>query len=142
MPKSVIRDQLLTSERYWACSSEARNLYISVLLSADDTGRFTGSNFALRTRCMAGTVSYERIENLLEELLNADLVRIYYVDGARFIFIPRFRQYPRYINSKYPPPPDSIADVFYPTNNKKQRDSNKKAAPKQHLGSAQVGEEK
>jgi hypothetical protein len=108
----MIRDELLTSQRYWACSPEARNLFVSLLLSADDTGRFTGANFALRVRCMAGTVDSERVEKLLMELTDAEMIVAYHDDkGNRYLFIPRFRQRLRYPHSKYPPPPKEINDI-------------------------------
>jgi uncharacterized phage protein (TIGR02220 family) len=111
MPNRVVRDELLTSERYWSVSPEARILFISLLLSADDMGRFTGANFALRTRCMAGTVSAERLEKLLGELMDVDLARVYEHENARYIFVPRFRQRLRYAHSKYPDPPSGISDI-------------------------------
>lgn len=111
MSDRIVRDELLTSERYWGCSPEARNLYLSVLLSADDCGRYTGSAFALRTKCMAGTVSAERIEKILLELIDCDLVRAYDVDAARYLFVPRFRQRLRYTTSRYPEPPKQINDL-------------------------------
>lgn len=111
MPNRMVRDDLLTSERYWSCSPEARNLYVSIILSADDCARFTGSNFALRTKCMAGTVTAERIDKLLSELMDADLVRVYEHENARYLFVPRFRQTLRYMNSRYPAPPDGMVDT-------------------------------
>jgi hypothetical protein len=112
MPDRVVRDELLTSERYWRCSAEARCLYVSLLLSVDDAARYTGAPFALRTRCMAGTVSHERIEVILAELVDADLVRRYERDGKPYLFVPRFRNRSRYIaSSKYPEPPSEINDI-------------------------------
>lgn len=60
---------------------------------------------------MAGTVSSERIEKLLLEISDADLVRIYESAGSRFIFVPRFKQRVRYPRSKYPSPPPEISDI-------------------------------
>lgn len=111
MPDRLVRDELLTSERYWSVSPEARNLYVSILLSADDTGRYTASSFALRTKCMAGTVSAERIEKLLLELVDVDLIRLYSDGPGRYLFIPRYRQRLRYPNSRYPEPPIGISDI-------------------------------
>lgn len=112
MPDRVIRDELLTSERYWRCSPEARCLYVSLLLSVDDAARYTGAPFALRTRCMAGTVSHERIDAILTELIDCDLVRRYEHNGKPYLFIPRFRNRRRYVSSsKYPAPPQGISDI-------------------------------
>lgn len=112
MPDRVIRDELLTSERYWRCSPEARNLYISILLSVDDAARMSGAPFVLRMRCMAGTVSHERIEAILSELIDCDLVRRYEVINKTYLFVPRFRNRKRYAaSSKCPEPPKEINDI-------------------------------
>ncbi len=112
MSDRIIRDELLTSERYWACSPEARNLFVSILLSVDDAARYTGSPFALRTRCMAGTVSHERIIAILAELVDANLVVRYEDQGQPYLFVPRFRNRRRYVSSsKYPAPPKEINDI-------------------------------
>lgn len=112
MPDRVVRDELLTSERYWRCSAEARCLYISILLCVDDAARYTGAPFALRTRCMAGTVSHERIEVILAELVDSDLIRRYEVDRKPYLFVPRFRNRRRYVgSSQYPEPPNEINDL-------------------------------
>lgn len=111
MPNRVFRDELLTSERYWSVSPEARNLFASIVLSADDLGRYTGANFALRTRCMAGTVSAEHIEKLVTELAGVDLIRLYYNNLQRYIFVPRFKQRIQWPHSKCPDPPPEINDL-------------------------------
>ena len=113
MADRIVRDELLTSERYWRCAPEARNLFLSILLTVDDAARMSASNFVLRQRCMAGTVGEAHIERLLLELVDADLVRVYEVAGARYIFVPRFRNRRRYMaNSKHPPPPTEINDMM------------------------------
>jgi uncharacterized phage protein (TIGR02220 family) len=109
MSDRLIRDDLLTSERYWKCSPEARNLYVSILLIVDDEARCDGEPFVLRTRCMAGTVSEERISSLLNELVDADLVRPYDATGKRLLFVPRFRLAKRYTKrSRLPAPPQEM----------------------------------
>jgi hypothetical protein len=130
-----VRDELLTSERYWKVSPEARCLFVGILLSADDTARFTGANFALRTKCMAGTVDSERIERLLTELVDVDLVRAYMVKDARYLFVPRFRQRLRFEKSKYPEPPKQISDLT----EKKTDASQTQAVPKTDSRQSQDG---
>jgi hypothetical protein len=114
MPDRLIRDELLNSERYWSGSDEAKLLYIHLILSADDTARYSGKNFTLRTRCFSGRgMETNRMEILLTELVDEDLIRLYFVEDERFIFIPRFKQRLRYYNSKYPDPPIQINDIHY-----------------------------
>jgi hypothetical protein len=108
----VIRDELLTSERYWSVSIEAQRLFVHLILCADDLGRFSGKNYTIRTSCFPGqAVPSEKVEKLLTELQDTDLVRVYQHEGERFIFIPRFRQRLRYFHSRYPSPPKEINDI-------------------------------
>lgn len=112
MPNRIIRDEILTSERYWSVGIEAQQLFFHLLLLADDTARYTASTFSLRARCFAGRpTTPKRIEKLLAELIREDLIRPYDAEGKRFIFIPRFRQRLRYENSRFPEPPNEINDL-------------------------------
>lgn len=113
MPDRIIRDELLTSERYWSVCDESRLLYIHLLLCADDTARYTGQNFSLRTKCFAGRqMEAERMEFLLAELASHDLIRLYEVASERFVFIPRYRQRLRFTNSRFPAPPVELNDLL------------------------------
>lgn len=112
MPDRIIRDELLTSERYWSVNVEAQQLFVHLLLRADSLSRFSGKNFTIRMACYPGHQrNPEVIEKLLSDLHDSDLIRLYTVAGERFIFIPRYRQRLRYTNSKYPSPPNEINDV-------------------------------
>lgn len=114
MSDRVIRDEILTSERYWSVSIEAQRLFVHLLLVADNLGRFSGKNYTLRAACFPGqAVAPEKLEKMLAELHDADLVRIYEIEKQRYIFIPRFRQHLRYTkHSLYPEPPKEINDIF------------------------------
>ena len=112
MSDRLIRDELLTSERYWSVSNDAKLFYIHILLNADDTARFSGKNFTLRSSCFPSQpVEEKHIERMLDELHAHDLIRLYTVKNERFIFVPRFKQRLRFINSKYPEPPNEINDL-------------------------------
>lgn len=112
MPDRVIRDELLTSERYWSVSIEAQRLFVHLILNADDLGRFSGKNYTVRSACFPGqAVDPAKVEKLLIELHDTDLVRLYECDGERFIFLPRFKQRLRFTRSRYPAPPKEISDL-------------------------------
>jgi len=139
MPDRLIRDELLNSERYWSVSDEAKLLYIHLILSADDTARYSGKNFTLRTRCFSGRgMESNRMEILLTELVDQDLIRLYFVNDERFIFIPRFKQRLRFVNSKYPEPPNEINDIVI----KKTDLSQTKDSPKTDSSQQKRREEK
>jgi hypothetical protein len=121
MPDRILRDEILSSERYWSVSLEAQQLFIHIILIVDDASRCSGNNFTLRSKCFQGRpVNPDRLEKLLGELIDADLVRAYqagYQGGIdfgteRYLFLPRSRQRKRYLaSSKYPAPPKEISDL-------------------------------
>jgi hypothetical protein len=106
MPSRLIRESLLDSERYWSVTIEARQMYLHMLLLADDFGCISVSPTFLRRRCFNDSPSHERIAKLLNELNDADLIRLYDHDRACFAFIPRFRQRLQRNTLKHPTPPD------------------------------------
>jgi hypothetical protein len=77
MPSRLIRESLLDSERYWSVTIEARQMYLHMLLLADDFGCISVSPTFLRRRCFNDSPSHERIAKLLNELNDADLIRLY-----------------------------------------------------------------
>ena len=105
MPCRLIRDDMLESERVLALPVEARWLYVTILLSADDLGLFEATAFKLARR---SDIKRETGEHLLTMLADSDLVRLYEVDGKRYGFIPRFRQRIQIKRMKHPAPPDAL----------------------------------
>lgn len=105
MPCRLIRDEMLESERVLALPIEARWLYVTILLTADDLGLFEATSFKLARR---SDIRREASDRLLQMLADADLVRLYEVNGKRFGFIPRFRQRIQIKFLKHPAPPESL----------------------------------
>jgi hypothetical protein len=105
MPCRLIRDDMLDSERVLALPVEARWLYVTILLSADDLGLFEATSFKLARR---SDIRREAGEQLLGMLADADLVRLYEANGKRYGFIPRFRQRIQIKFLKHPAPPESL----------------------------------
>lgn len=105
MPCRLIRDEMLDSERVLALPVEARWLYVTILLSADDLGLFEATSFKLARRA---DIKREAGEKLLTMLADSDLVRLYDIDGKRYGFIPRFRQRIQIKRLKHPAPPDAL----------------------------------
>ena len=112
MPDRIVRDELLTSERYWSVVIEAQRLFVHLLLCADALGRFSGKNYTIRAHCYPGhAVDPKLIEKLLSDLHDADLIRLYEIDGERYVFIPRYKQRLRAKESYIPAPPKEINDI-------------------------------
>jgi hypothetical protein len=85
---------------------EARWLYVSILLSADDVGLFEATEFKLHRKA---DIRREMIGSLLGLLVDRDLVRLYPGQGMRqFGFIPRFGQRLQIKRSKFPAPPEAL----------------------------------
>lgn len=98
---------MLESERVLSLPVEARWLYVTILLSADDVGLFEANSFKLSRRA---DMRREQCDQLLAMLADADLVRLYEADGKRFGFIPRFRQRIQIKFLKHPAPPAGLMD--------------------------------
>lgn len=108
MPTRLIRGDLLDSERYWSVSIEARQLFVHLMLLADDFGCVSLAPLFVRRRCFDNAPQYELIDKLVGQLHDADLVRVYQADGARYGFIPRFRQRLQRHTLKHPKPPEEL----------------------------------
>lgn len=101
MPSRLIRDDMLDSERVQTLPIEARWLYVTILLSADDAGLFEVNAFRLGRRA---SLEQLKMPVLVQCLADADLIRIYEADGKRYGFIPRYRQRLQIKRAKYPLP--------------------------------------
>ena len=106
MGSRMIRDGLIDSDRYWSVSMEARQMYVHLLLLADDFGCVSLSATFIRRRCFNDMPSHERIAKLISELSDADLVRPYEFDRGCYGFIPRFKQRLQRNTLKHPKPPE------------------------------------
>lgn len=111
MPNRIVRDELLQSDRWLDLPSPTERLaYMVLLLKADDFGLLEGGATRLfrqwRDACNLRHV--EDADKLLGSLHEQDLVRIYEVDGKRYLFIPRFRQFTRAKKSRCPAPPPAL----------------------------------
>lgn len=105
MPNRLIRDEMLESESILSLPIEARWLYVTILLSADDVGLFEATSFKLARRA---DIRRESGDKLIQLLADNDLIRLYEVDGKRYGFIPKFRQRLQIKRSRYPHPPGGL----------------------------------
>lgn len=129
MPRRMIRDGLLDSQRYWAVTVEAQRLFIHLMLLADDFGLVSLAPIFIRRRCFDDAPAQARIDKLLGQLADEDLIRIYTAGSenspSRYAFIPRFGQQLRTMRPKHPRPPELLfADDF---------DSKRKFEENKHL---------
>jgi hypothetical protein len=81
MPNRIILGDLMTSPRYWSCTPLARNLYLSILLSADDLGC---PQRVLPAHPLPGRNGQARDVPNCSRNLSTDLVRPYEVEQNSF----------------------------------------------------------
>lgn len=108
MPNRIIREAILDSARYWSVTLEARQLFFHMLLLADDFGIVSLAPVFVRRRAFDDAPSQAKIDKLIEQLHDADLVRVYEHKGSRYAFVPRFRQTLRIERAKHPMPPSAL----------------------------------
>lgn len=108
MPNRIIRGDLLDSESYGSVNDSARLFFIHLCLLADDLGCVSLAPVFLRRRAFIRYAESQEVDHLLSMLMDADLVRIYEAGGARYGFIPKFRQRLQRAWAKHPQPPVSL----------------------------------
>lgn len=105
MGNRLIREDILDSGRVQALPVEARWLFLSVMLTADDIGLFEASAFKLSRRANIGATA---MPAMLAMLADVDLIRLYTANGKQYGFVPRFRQRLQVKRSRHPLPPASL----------------------------------
>ena len=131
MPTRLVREGLLDSQRYWSVTIEARQLFWHLMLLADDLGCVSLAPAFVRRRCFDDGPMPDRVNLLLVQLSDADLIRIYDVGDARYGFIPRFAQRLKRMTLKHPRPPAAILEGDEDAKEKFQKiiDKTKNPAP-------------
>lgn len=107
MPNRIIRDGLLTSERFDALNWREQCFFTRLLLVVDDYGRYDARGKVLRSILFPlslDKVSQSDVESCLKSLEAAGLVRLYEVAGKPYLEVLNFRQRVRAKVSKYPSP--------------------------------------
>jgi hypothetical protein len=108
MPDRVIRDELLDSDRWLGLGHDTERLaFVAMLLRCDDFGNMEGGVQRL-FRTLSPCTQIKTPENMaavLQHLADADLIRLYQVDGRELIHIPRLRPHRQYLVRKVPASP-------------------------------------
>src|ERR1700758_2093609 len=111
MPNRVIRDDLLDSDRIRSLPTDShRMLFVELLLLADDYGTAPANPALLERRAPScHGKKHDVIAGLLDALAEQGLVVVYEVARNRYVFIPRFRNWPRGRKPRHPLPPEPFA---------------------------------
>jgi activator of HSP90 ATPase len=115
MPNRILREGIIDSERVNKLSWAAEVFYRRLMSVVDDYGRYDGRAEILRVRLYPlkiDVVSQKDIISWLKECIDAQLVRMYTVEGKTYIEILNFNQTIRIKKPKYPAPaPDSYIEI-------------------------------
>lgn len=105
MATRIIREGFLTSEPVNDCSDAAQNLFIRLMLVADDFGYYYGNPEIIKSMCYPiRSKPLTIVSKLLTELEHSGLISTYTVDGKQFVEIKKFGQRLRAMRPKFPPP--------------------------------------
>jgi hypothetical protein len=110
MPDRVVRAGILTSESVNQLSWAAEVFYRRLINVVDDYGRYDGRAAILRAvlyPLKIDRVSDRDVETWMREVAETGLLKVYTVDGKRFVEIAKFDQRLRAKTSKWPHPPSS-----------------------------------
>ena len=113
MPNRIIKEGLLTSESYHSLSLFERDLFIRLIVAADDYGRYDARPAIIRGRLMPlETVEMEAISQGLEALAEKGMIEIYEREGQPYLHLCSWERHQniRAKRSKYPEPPREEAD--------------------------------
>lgn len=108
MPDRVIRDELLDSDRWLNLGHDSERLvFIGLLLRCDDFGNMeAGPGRLFRfVQSFTQVKSQENVASILQHLADADLIRMYEIEGRELIHIPRLRPHRQYLVRRCPPSP-------------------------------------
>lgn len=117
MPNRIIREGFLTSDKVDKLSWVEECFYHRLLLAVDDYGRYHADPPLLIGKIMPrkiGNVSNQDIEKWLTACVTAGLVRVYGVEGKRYLEVLQFDQRTRAKKSKFPAPDEEKTDACQP----------------------------
>jgi hypothetical protein len=116
MPNRWIKEAYCASSRINAVSAEARDLWVRLLVNADDHGLFHGGAQLVASACFPLQPNARKCEQLLVELSTGGLVARYESGGKRYLALTQWYERPR-SKPKYPLPPQGISEQLQATEN-------------------------
>ena len=110
MPNRVLYSTLLTSAKVNRLDSFDFELYIRLLLVADDFGRYSGSPVRIARSCWPDRedVTSKKVIPILQTLSKVGLIVTYTVDDEPYLEVTGWHQRSRQTESKFPSPDDGL----------------------------------
>lgn len=111
MPNRILKESICTSETIDALSTEAEAFFYRLMVQCDDFGRMDARASVIRARCYPlrlDKVTDKLVTRWLAELVAADLIWVYEVDGRPYLQVTTWdkHQQKRAKYSKFPQPPE------------------------------------
>lgn len=104
MPNRVLRDWTC-SEKINSVSELSEMFFLRLIMKADDFGRFHGNSKILKAHLFPlREISFQKIENCINELAEIGVILPYEIEGKKYIHIYDFNQRTRLMMSKFPEP--------------------------------------
>lgn len=109
MPNRIIKESICTSPNLDVLSANAEVLFYRLIVNCDDYGRLEYNGKLIRSRCFPlkiDQITDAQIEQWLQEIQVAQLVKLYAVDGRFFLQFNTWERHQqiRAKRSKYPSP--------------------------------------
>jgi len=112
MPNRILKDSICTSPNIDALSRDAEVFFYRLLVQCDDYGRMDARPAILRAKCyplQVDTVTQDNVKRWLDELVRANLVIPYHVNGGDYLQMRTWERHQQ-IRAKRSKYPDMIAD--------------------------------
>ena len=109
VPNRWIKEAYCASSRINAVTAEARDLWIRILVNADDHGYFHGNAQLVASACFPLQPNARKCEQLLSELEAGQLIARYESGGRQYLAVAQWYERPR-SKPKYPTPPQGISE--------------------------------
>jgi hypothetical protein len=108
VPNRIVKETIRTSDTLASVSADAERLFWRLVASADDFGRYDARLNTILGQCLTpfiGKYSLGQVQEWLIELQDAELIRLYEVEGQPFLELTKWdkHQRPRAKTSKFPP---------------------------------------
>ena len=108
MPNRMLKESILSSEKFNSLTWFEQSTYIRLILLADDSGRLDGRDVILKSYCypLDDKVTRSAISKAISHMVNVGLLQKYEVNNKPYLYFPNFGKYQRLRSktSKYPAP--------------------------------------
>ena len=108
MPNRMLKESILSSEKFNSLTWFEQSTYIRLILLADDYGRLDGRDVILKSYCypLDDKVTRSAISKAISHMVNVGLLQKYEVNNKPYLYFPNFGKYQRLRSktSKYPEP--------------------------------------